>query len=80
MTLEEFTADLNSSRFWKEFTYPETRFSPRPKQQVELADGIVIIGPLAYIFQLKERANATDDAVAERKWFTTKSSARQPSR
>jgi hypothetical protein len=67
MTLEEFTARLNSSTFWKEFTYSETRFSPRPKQQVELADGIVLIGSLAYIFQLKERTGATEDPEAEGK-------------
>ncbi|TCU13755.1 hypothetical protein [Rhizobium sullae] len=72
MTLEEFTAKLNSSTFWKEFTYSETRFSPRPKQQVELADGIVLIGSLAYVFQLKERTGATEDPEAEGKWFRNK--------
>lgn len=72
MTLEEFTAQLNSTTFWKEFTYSETWFYPRPTDKVELADGIVLIGPLAYVYQLKERTNATDDPEAERRWFNNK--------
>lgn len=72
MTLEEFTAQLNGSTFWKEFTYSETWFNPRPEQRVELADGIILIGPLAYVFQLKERTEATDDPETEKKWFHNK--------
>ena len=72
MTLEEFTAQLNANTFWKEFTFSETRFFPRPKQQVELADGIVKIGPLALVFQLKERTEATSDPETERQWFRRK--------
>lgn len=72
MTLEEFTAQLNATTFWKEFTFSETRFFPRPKEQVELADGIVRIGSLAMVFQLKERTEATSDPEAERRWFQRK--------
>ncbi|NKJ38731.1 hypothetical protein [Rhizobium sp. SG570] len=72
MTLEEFTAQLNSATFWKEFTYSETWFYPRPKDKVELADGIVLIGPLAFVYQLKERTDATDDPETERRWFNNK--------
>jgi hypothetical protein len=72
MRLEEFTAQLNSMTFWKEFTFSETRFFPRPKQQVELADGIVRIGTLALLFQLKERTEETLDPQAERQWFRRK--------
>jgi hypothetical protein len=72
MTLEEFTAKLNTSMFWKEFTFSQTRFSPRPKHQVELADGIVRIGTLAYVLQLKERSEETDDPQIERQWFRRK--------
>ncbi|MGO4264004.1 hypothetical protein, partial [Lysobacter sp. TAB13] len=72
MTLEQFTADLNASKFWKEFTFSQTTFSPRPKEQVELADGIVSIGRLAYVLQLKERTEATDNPGAERQWFKSK--------
>ncbi|MER9419378.1 hypothetical protein NKI95_26045 [Mesorhizobium sp. M0306] len=72
MTLEEFTSHLNATTFWKEFTFSETRFFPRPKQQVELADGMVKIGSLAMVFQLKERAEETSDPEAERQWFPRK--------
>lgn len=72
MTLEEFTAQLNATTFWKEFTFSETRFFPRPKQQVELADGIVKIGSLALVFQLKQRTEETSDPEAERLWFQRK--------
>jgi len=72
MTLEEFTAQLNATTFWKEFTFSETRFFPRPRQQVELADGIVKIGSLALVFQLKERTEETLDPETERQWFRRK--------
>ncbi|TPK93177.1 MULTISPECIES: hypothetical protein [unclassified Mesorhizobium] len=72
MTLEEFTAQLNATTFWKEFTFSQTRFFPRPKQQVELADGIVKIGSLALLFQLKERSQETADPDVERRWFQGK--------
>ncbi|MER9657739.1 hypothetical protein NKJ26_30665 [Mesorhizobium sp. M0152] len=66
------TLDLNATTFWKEFTFSETRFFPRPKQQVELADGIVKIGSLALVFQLKERTEETSNPEAERQWFRRK--------
>lgn len=72
MTLEDFTAQLNATTFWREFTFSETRFFPRPKQQVELADGIVKIGSLAFVFQLKERTEETSDPQTERQWFRRK--------
>jgi hypothetical protein len=72
MTLEDLTAGLNGTTFCREFTFSKTKFSPQPKQEVELADGIVRIGPLAYVFQLKERSGETDDPEAERKWFHNK--------
>jgi hypothetical protein len=72
MSLEDFTAQLNSATFWKEFSYSETWFYPRPKDKVELADGIVLIGSLAYVYQLKERTDATDDPEIERRWFNNK--------
>lgn len=72
MTLEDFTAQLNATTFWREFTFSETRFFPRPKREVELADGIVKIGPLALVFQLKERTEETSDPEVERQWFQRK--------
>lgn len=72
MTLEEFTAGINATTFWKEFTFHQTRFSPRPRQEVELADGIVKIGSLGLIFQLKERTGEKSDPEVERRWFKEK--------
>ncbi|NJO53440.1 MAG: hypothetical protein HC829_00155 [Bacteroidales bacterium] len=72
MTLEEFTAQLNATTFWREFTFSKTRFFPRPTEQVELADGIVKIGSLAFVFQLKERTERTPNPDAERQWFRRK--------
>ena len=72
MTLEQFTAELNASMFWKEFTFSQTKFSPRPKEEVELADGIVRIGSLAYVLQLKERKEPSGDQDAEKQWFKNK--------
>lgn len=72
MTLEEFTARLNATTFWREFTFAKTQFFPHPRQQAELADGIVKIGSLALVFQLKERAEETSDPDVERQWFRRK--------
>lgn len=72
MTLEEFTAQLNARTFWKEFTFSTTKFSPPAKSEVELADGLVRIGNLALIFQLKQREEETDDPEQERTWFRRK--------
>ncbi|MCZ7454370.1 hypothetical protein [Rhizobium rhizogenes] len=72
MNLEEFTAHLNATTFWKEFTFSQTKFMPRPRKEVELADGIVRIGSLAFVFQLKERTEETTDPEAERQWFRRK--------
>lgn len=69
MTLEEFTAQLNGSTFWKEFTFSQNQFSPRPGQELELADSFVWLGETAFIIQMKERAEPKDDPEAERRWF-----------
>lgn len=42
MTLEEFTAQLNGSTFWEEFTFSQNKFSPRLGQELELADRVVL--------------------------------------
>lgn len=69
MTLEEFTAQLNGSTFWKEFTFSKNQFSPRPGQEFELADSFVWLGDTAFIIQMKERTEPKDDPEAERRWF-----------
>lgn len=72
MTLEDFTAKLNATHFWKEFTFSQTKFSPHARSEVELADGLVKVGPLAFVFQLKQREDETSDPEQERKWFRRK--------
>ncbi|WP_244483194.1 hypothetical protein [Rhizobium sp. Leaf383] len=69
MTLEKFTAQINGFTFWREFTFSQNRFSPRPGQQLELADSFVWLGETAFIIQMKERTEPKDDPDAERRWF-----------
>ncbi|MBA8878278.1 hypothetical protein [Phyllobacterium myrsinacearum] len=69
MTLEEFTAQLNGSTFWKEFTFSQNQFSPRPGQELELADSFVWLGDTAFVIQMKERAGPKKAPEVERRWF-----------
>ncbi|OCP01288.1 MULTISPECIES: hypothetical protein [unclassified Ensifer] len=72
MTLEEFTAQLNGSTFWKEFTFSQNQFSPRPGDERELADNVVWLGETAFVIQMKEREQSSDDPEVERRWFKNK--------
>lgn len=72
MTLEEYITGLNSLAFWKEFTFAQNKFSPRPGNELELADNLVWFGEYACVLQLKQRVNDTDDPEAERSWFRKK--------
>jgi len=44
MTLEEYIAHLNGLAFWKEFTFAQNKFMPRPGAEFELADNLVWFG------------------------------------
>jgi hypothetical protein len=72
MSLEEYIAHLNGLAFWREFTFAQNKFSPQPGSELELADNLVWFGSRAYILQLKQREEPTDDANAERTWFQRK--------
>ena len=72
MTLEEYIAHLNSLAFWREFTFAQNKFSPRPGNELELADNLVWFGARAYILQLKQREDPTNDPAIERTWFQKK--------
>jgi hypothetical protein len=72
MTLEEYIGHLNSLVFWREFTFAENRFSPKPGSELELADNLVWLGDRAYVLQLKQREQPTQDSGAERTWFQKK--------
>jgi hypothetical protein len=72
MTLEEYIARLNSLAFWKEFTFAQNSFAPRPGAELELADSLVWLGTYAIAMQLKERSEETDSPETERSWFHKK--------
>jgi hypothetical protein len=72
MTLEQYIARLNSLAFWKEFTFTENGFTPRPGAQFELADNLVWLDQYAIAIQLKQRTGETKDPEAERTWFHNK--------
>lgn len=57
--LSAFIASLNANVFLREFSFARTRFTPPRKTEVELADHVVRLGDLLFLYQLKER-----DAVA----------------
>jgi hypothetical protein len=58
--LSHFIANLNTNVFLREFSFSQTRFTPTGGTQVELADHVVRIGHLLFLYQLKERdASAT---------------------
>src|SRR6476661_1331107 len=72
MTLEEYIAHLNGLAFWKEFTFAQNSFAPRPGTELELADNLVWLGKYAIAMQLKQRSEETEDPEAERSWFQKK--------
>lgn len=72
MTLEDYVAHLNGLAFWKEFTFAQNQFAPRPGQALELADNLVWLGDFAIVMQLKQRERPTDDPEAEASWFRKK--------
>jgi hypothetical protein len=72
MMLEQYIAHLNSLAFWREFTFSQNKFSPRPGIELELADNLVWFGDRAYVLQLKEREGGTGEPAAERVWFQKK--------
>ena len=72
MMLEQYIAHLNSLAFWREFTFAQNKFVPRPGIELELADNLVWFGDRAYVLQLKEREGSTGDPDAERVWFQKK--------
>jgi hypothetical protein len=67
---ETIVAKINSSVFFKEFTYSKNDFKALDgKQQLELADNVVWLDDMLFIYQIKDReAETTDD----RKWFENK--------
>ena len=72
MMLEQYITRLNALAFWKEFTFGQNRFAPQPGNEFELADSLIWLSNYAYVLQLKEREDETDNPDVERSWFTNK--------
>lgn len=73
MNLEDGINNLNEHFFFKEFTYSKNTFKRPDGQEVEVADSIVYLDEVSFIFQLKERNNPFNStAEKERKWFNKK--------
>ncbi|UCS94355.1 hypothetical protein KZP23_04815 [Echinicola marina] len=68
---EKYIAELNSSFFFKEFTYSSTKFKFDEKgQELELADNVVWLDNLLLISQIKERNDSGNSNIEN--WFKNK--------
>jgi hypothetical protein len=66
------TKELNSLLFFEEFTFSRNKFSVPSEGELELADGVVKLGDVLIVYQIKERAPASVGQIeAERRWFKT---------
>jgi len=71
---EKLITQINSNIFLQEFTFQKNTFyPPDTKNELQLADNIVWIDNLLFIFQIKER-NKEDqsDSMTETKWYQNK--------
>ncbi|KFF11150.1 hypothetical protein [Flavobacterium hydatis] len=67
---ENIVSRINSSVFFKEFTFSKNDFKELDtNQQLEFADNVVWLDDLFFIFQIKERENG---ASSDEKWFESK--------
>ncbi len=53
--LQEFTAQQHANIFLKAFSFPTTQLPRSPEDVAELADRIVLVDNIGFIYQLKER-------------------------
>ncbi len=68
MTLEELVNNTNISFFFKEFTYSSNKFSNYNKEELELADYLILVKNQLLIFQVKER-NEEEKTVDDSIWL-----------
>lgn len=61
--LSAFVASLHSNLFLREFSFARTCFTPSGGTEVELADHVVRVGDLLFLYQLKERDAAATGGV-----------------
>lgn len=73
MSLEYDINNLNEHFFFKEFTYSKNTFKRTDGQEIEIADSIVYLDNVSFVFQLKERVNQPDTTPEkESKWYIKK--------
>ena len=70
--LETRIAGTNAGFFLREFSYSKTLFRPAGASEIEIADHVVAIGDMLFLFQLKRREQPTGDPDAEATWFAKK--------
>ena len=69
---EQFISIINSNVFFKEFTFSRNEFLAEPsKQNFELADNVVLLDELLFIYQIKDR-NKSDPTSSIEQWFKSK--------
>lgn len=68
--LEQYTSELNSNIFFREFSFARNKFFPEPKRELEFADHVVWLDDILLVFQCKERNISRDtNSDDEEKWF-----------
>tara|TARA_B100000953_G_C17988096_1_gene411204 strand:- start:51 stop:1205 length:1155 start_codon:yes stop_codon:yes gene_type:complete len=67
---ETILSEINSSVFFKEFTFDKNEFYPEDGKK-ELADNIVSLDELLFVYQIKERNSKTAQGKADN-WFQNK--------
>jgi hypothetical protein len=69
--LQDFTAQLHANVFLRAFSFPTTQLPRSPDDQTELADRVVLLDKIAFIFQLKEREQKVASKAGDlEKWVT----------
>ncbi|MBU4268490.1 MAG: hypothetical protein KJ808_06540 [Acidobacteria bacterium] len=71
---ENLVAQINSNIFFQEFTFQKNEFyPPDTKIELQLADNVVWIDDLLFIFQIKDRnKDSLCDSSSESKWYQNK--------
>lgn len=70
---EILISEINSNIFFEEFTFSKNEFHPNKTDQIELADNIVCIDNLLFIYQIKDRnLSLNQSSDAEASWFKNK--------
>ena len=69
-TSENIISQINSLVFFKEFTFCKNDFKDlNTNQKLEFADNVVWLDDIFWVYQIKEKENATSD---DKKWFENK--------